>query len=378
MVGESSRIQANQLKVLKERLSVLKRQREELVQKMTNRPKEARQEDQPGEHCANPEDKSKKEVREEEDAAAIGGLRDPPKAVANSKTLRTTGHRIRQALELSISDKDIQQFENDMSMAPELIQRARQALHEEFDVNEKANEEGTFESNAGSRSRCDAVGVPLGIISVPIEHTSVFPATDDVSASIKASQTIGILLEDWSGEAMNYSSFYDAGSRAQAELDRMVKSGRADRASSWQEVVALVGPEAKLTQLACIEKVTRLMVDMRRSGVNGRMTLLECICLPRISDVAVAVHELLKDMHSCEHLEMMVIDVSDAFYTLQLDSRERAWVCIKALDGTYILPNCVLWTCVWTRALGSCGCNNHAASAGHLSHQDCVSPMLCR
>ena len=162
--------------------------------------------------------------------------------------------------------------------------------------------------------------LPLGIC-VPIEHTSVFPATDDVSASIKASQTIGILLEDWSGDAMNYSSIYDAGSRAraQAELDRMVETGRADRASSWQEVVALVGPEAKLTQLACVEKVkdgklkARLIVDVRRSGVNGRMNLLERICLPRISDVAVAVHELLKDMHSGEHLEMMVMDFSDAF-----------------------------------------------------------------
>ena len=131
MVGKSSWIQlvgregmgekrtkANQLKVPKEKLSVLKRQREELVQKMSNGPKDAKLEDQPGEHRANLEDKSKKEVREEEDAAAIGGLRDPRKAVANSKKLKTTGHRIRQALERA-------QFENDMSMAPELIQRAR-------------------------------------------------------------------------------------------------------------------------------------------------------------------------------------------------------------------------------------------------------------
>ena len=127
----------------------------------------------------------------------------------------------------------------------------------------------------------------------------------------------------------------------------MVDTGRADRANTWAEVVSLVGPEAKLTQLACIEKErdgkikTRLIVDVRRSGVNGCMSLFERICLPRVSDVAAATRELLNEMHPEESLEFMVVDFTNAFYTLRVDPRERKWLCIKSLDGTYILPKCI-------------------------------------
>ena len=77
------------------------------------------------------------------------------------------------------------------------------------------------------------------------------------------------------------------------ELGHAVDAGRGDRASAWAEVVSLVGPGAKLTQLACREgkdgKIkTKLIVDLRRSRVNGRVSLFERICLPRVSDVASA------------------------------------------------------------------------------------------
>ena len=65
-----------------------------------------------------------------------------------------------------------------------------------------------------------------------------------------------------------YSSFYDFGEKAQSELDRLIETGRADKVSTWEEVVALVGPQAKLMPLACLvkrkdckEKVC-LVVDM--------------------------------------------------------------------------------------------------------------------
>ena len=351
------RTKAHQLVAMKEKLNALKRRRDDLAaEKM--KMKEARAEDPSSRTQLFDGEKTKAEIREEENFAAVGGLRDPRKAVANSKALRTTGHRIRSALELCIGEQDLKHFEHSMAVRPETVQKAVQVLHEEFEVNEATNIEGYQTSLLGAmlEAACDAdaqvvprwlnEGVPLGL-SVPIEHTNVFPATDEVSASIKASQAMGILLEDWDGEATNYASFYEAGSRAQAELDRMVETGRADRAETWAEVVALVGPEAKLTQLACIEKEkdgkikTRLIVDMRRSGVNGCMKLFERVCLPRVSDVACSARELLKDMHSDETLEFMVIDFSDAFYTLHLKPEERKWVCIKAIDGSYILPKCI-------------------------------------
>ena len=117
-------------------------------------------------------------------------------------------------------------------------------------------------------------GFPLGI-NDQIVNNGIFPETDSVSASIKASQALGILLEDWDGSAKNYKSYEEVGANGQAELDRL-----------------------KLTKLACIikqkksaEKV-RLVVDMRRSGVNGLMMLRERVILPRVSDVAESVHAL--------------------------------------------------------------------------------------
>ena len=114
----------------------------------------------------------------------------------------------------------------------------------------------------------------------------VFPETDSVSASIKASQALGIFLEDWDGSAENYKSFEEAGAKGQAELDRLVECGRATKVPSWSEVVQHVGEGAKLTKLACVikqkdgaEKV-RLVVDMRRSGINGLMMLRERVILP--------------------------------------------------------------------------------------------------
>lgn len=77
----------------------------------------------------------------------------------------------------------------------------------------------------------------------------------------------------------------------------MVETGRADKAETWADVVALVGPEAQLMQFACIEEVKDgkfkigFIVNMRRLGVNGCMFLYERICLVRIADVAICTRE---------------------------------------------------------------------------------------
>lgn len=333
--------------------------------------------------------KSKAEQREEENKQAVGGLRDPRRAVAKSRGLQGVGAKIRTALDQCIDTSAILSFEKQLVLPEELIERARTVLHDEFKVHDVSNPEGyrTALLRCMLEQACDLDakvvpdwldhGVPLGI-SAPIVNTGIFPATEDVSASIKSSQAIGRLLEDWSGEALNYSSFYEAGSKAQDELDRMVKTGRADRVRTWEEVVSLVGPNAKLTQLACIvkekdgkEKV-RLIVDMRRSGINGQMKLFERTVLPRLHDVAASVQELFKIMSPEEQLEFLVIDFSDAFYTLRLDPRERPWVCIKGLDSHYYLPRSVcfglasgpvLWGRVASAAmrLGQATCSGSAA-----------------
>lgn len=155
------------------------------------------------------------------------------------------------------------------------------------------------------------------------------------------------MLEDWDGTARNYSSFEEAGDKAQLELDRLVEHGRADKCNTWEEVVSLVGPDAKLTKMACIvkqkgnqEKV-RIVVDMRMSGINGRMKLFERVVLPRISDLATSIHELLKVAGHGQTPEFFIADFKDAFYTLRLLESERANTIVKGTDGSYYIMKCV-------------------------------------
>ena len=189
------------------------------------------------------------------------------------------------------------------------------------------------------------VGVPIGIAR-DTEYTGIFPRTDGPSAAIKDSQAFQTMT-DWAGDARNYKSFADAGDKAQAELMRLVEAGRAQKASSWEEVVRLVGPEARLTKMACIikqksgkEKV-RVIVDMRRSGINGQMKVEERVVLPRVTDAATSLHELLKSARVDDVPEFYIIDFSDAFYTLHFHPAERAHTIVKGNCGSYFILHCV-------------------------------------
>ncbi len=175
--------------------------------------------------------------------------------------------------------------------------------------------------------------------------------TEKVSASIAASKANGILLEDWSGEASNYVSFEEEKEEAQKELDRLVEQSRAIKVNTWREVAALVGQEAKLTKLACLVKTTstgkkvRLVVDMRRSGINGLMDLKERVILPRITDLVSAIQALLKLATQASgrgwQLELGVWDFKDAFYTMKLREQEKKFVVVKGADQCYYLMQCV-------------------------------------
>lgn len=78
---------------------------------------------------------SNREKRERENIEAIGGLRDPRRAVAPNKSLQNVGPRIRKCLEPFLSDSLIAAFEETVKACPftrELILEARRALATEF------------------------------------------------------------------------------------------------------------------------------------------------------------------------------------------------------------------------------------------------------
>lgn len=301
--------------------------------------------------------KSRAQVREEENIAVVGGLRDPRRAVARSTGLQSVGLRLRNALEAFINEDSSLQFEANPCVSPfseEQLSQARAAVADEFNVQtcDSGYQKEIIRAvlQVAADPDCEVLyswlseGFPLGV-KLPIINTGIFPKTDQVSAAIKASQTIGWLKGDFDGDVRNYDSFYEAGSKAQDELDRVIELGWATRVQDWQAVVNEVGPGAVITPLACIIKVKdgkekiRLVVDMRRSGVNGRMQLLERIILPRISDLAKSAQELARAHNGQAGLEFLVADFSDAFYTMAVHPSERSNIIVKDAYGHYCIFN---------------------------------------
>ena len=291
--------------------------------------------------------------REKENAECYGGLRDPQTAVVRNQLLRIVGERVRSCMDRFISSTVAARFEAKPSACPfsdEELQEARTALAKEFDTEacHDGYEKSLFSAVLEAANDPDAkvipswieTGFPLGVKST-IEHTGVFPKTDQVSASIQASQAVGHIMDDWEGNSKNYASFGEAGPLAEEELERLVQLGRADKVGSWQQVVDLVGNDACITPLACIVKVkdgktkTRLIVDMRRSGINGQVALFERIVLPRVSDVAKASKALRNHLSHQDDVEFCSADFSDAFYTLHLRQDERACVIVKNAKSEY-------------------------------------------
>ena len=260
--------------------------------------------------------------------------------------------RLRKVLDTALTSRALQDFQQRPTESPfstEAMSQVREALALEFNTTatHRGYEKGILQSVLEQSHDLDAKviprwlneGFPLGIIH-PIPHTGIFPQTEDVSDAIRMSALCGRVVKDWDGTALNYESFYQAGEKAQHELDRMLAEGWAEIVPTWAQVVQLFGPEARLTSIACIikqshgkEKV-RLVVDMRRSSVNGLMTVKERVVLPRVSDVAKSVQALA---YSDSHLlELLCIDFKDAFYTMPAHPDERGYLVVKDTQGRYI------------------------------------------
>ena len=184
-------------------------------------------------------------------------------------------------------------------------------------------------------------GFPLGI-NCEICPSGAFPTTDNDTAAVEASRQEGIFMDDFDGDHQNYVSFKEAGDKGQMILDEMVEQGRAVCYYSWNEVVQSLGPSSRLTKLGCIVKLrpdntekVRIIVDSRRSGVNGMMHIRERVVLPRVTDITSSWFRLLRSHEGQCDAEMMSADFKDAFNMLQLHGKEKPLIVVKGMDGEW-------------------------------------------
>lgn len=291
-------------------------------------------------------------VRSEENNKCIGGLRSARASVMKSRSLRKLGKRVRKLFESKRDDRVLAMWEENVQngLPEEWINENRYALAQEFGV--QINVGGGFQSSLWKAllveaEDCEAQylpawmaeGFPLGIHK-PITPSGAFPLVEGDTSAVEASRAEGRVMHDLDGSHSNYISFEEAGMKGQDILDDMVRKGRAVCYYSWDDVVKTLGPEARLTKLGCIVKLrpdhtekVRIIVDSRRSGVNGLTSIHERVVLPRVTDITSTWYRLTRSHEGSKVIEMMTADFKDAFNMLQLADAEKPMVIVKGMDG---------------------------------------------
>ena len=248
----------------------------------------------------------------------MGGLRNPNRAVAKSVGLRCVGVKIRFLLEKFVknnphvlkigeamgSDRAVDFEECD-------LEECRLTLAEGFGLARPGHLPGYWselfgalidESGDPDVDIPDWIssGFPLGI-DRPIVPRGVFPINDSDTAAVEQSRAFGSMAAHGDlDKHTNYKSFYDEVEAADADFDRIVEKGFAERVATTHELKMRWG-EVRAPKVAVVAKVkrdgtkkVRLIVDMLRSGTNGDIVARERLVLPRMTDLANSVVDLIE------------------------------------------------------------------------------------
>ena len=309
---------------------------------------------------------SAKTVRELENDAAIGGMRNPNEAVSRSKSWQALGDTIRRLADEALDDDDtipqllekLRAGENleDQPFFMQCVEAAGEGFAAALCKHFWLGKEGMVSGPSGWRWRLmehitqeaedEDVDVaswmqgstPLGI-SEPIPSRGIFPACEASKAQEEAAE---FLQKKTSNEVYeNYASFSEHSPLAKKELERLISEGHLEKIGSWTEVLKR-WPDAIATKLAVLVKEksdgsikVRFIVDMLRSGINGMVTANERIVLPRGHDLITSTLNLWRDARPGDEIEFLVADIKDAFLLLKIAEHERGFTIITDGEDYY-------------------------------------------
>ena len=306
---------------------------------------------------------TKREVRECESNTCIGGLRNPNRAVAKSATLRKVGVRVRKVLESVVQGIPSTLAkgakigtEDAVDFTDREIKFTRKALAKEFNIDYPGQLSGywagLFKALIVDSGDLDVDipdwidrGFPLGI-DRPIVARGIFPATTKDSAAIELSRTFDQI--DATGDLAshrNYKSFYEEADAADADFDRIVERGFAERITDAGELRKRFGdirtPKVAVASKAKKDgsKKIRIIVDMLRSGTNGKIVVRERLVLPRMLDLAESIVDVLECQEGrakTDKCELFAFDFSDAFYTMHIAEEERRHVIARGSHDWFV------------------------------------------
>ena len=188
-------------------------------------------------------------------------------------------------------------------------------------------------------------GVPLGI-NCPIRTCGIFPP----STKPEEKSTLGDIqaAEGLREDIGNYTSVQEQAEDAEIEVGRLCKLGYAVKVRK-KEVEEAGFKGTTISRLGLIvkdkedgSKKRRIIIDLKRSGGNKKAELPERIILPRPMD-AVAMLRKMHALHADQGaqqdqaMELVMIDISDAYMHLAVKEEEKGHCLAPALDDDHWL-----------------------------------------
>ena len=182
-------------------------------------------------------------------------------------------------------------------------------------------------------------GVPLGI-NCPIKSCNIFPPA--LKQDSPARQDDWQAAQSFREDIGNYMSVRDQEEDARVEINRLVpiEKTEAEEAGLKGITVSKLGLIVKTKEDG--SKKRRIIIDLRRSGGNNKAVLPERLILPRPPD-AIAMLRKMHALHAEDAapqertMEMVLIDVSDAFMHLAIKEEEKGHCLAPALDSQHWL-----------------------------------------
>ena len=309
---------------------------------------------------------SNKEVKELLNEVAIGGMRNPSKAVARLHMVREVGDQLRRewnAFELEEWDivdvavaygsEEAKFLQGRLEEWETRVVKLWNLREEDREITLKQQDEFTSPLNYElwkewqRRSRDPDVylpkhiknGVPMGMeLEIP-DSGGVFPKI----LGAREPEEIPEVEFAVSKETSNYKSVSENLEDARIEIKRYLDKGFAVR-KTWDEVEKMFG-SGTCSKMALIVKERpdggkkrRIVIDMKRSQGNARCRVNERITLPRIQDLVWGIRGMVERSEDLkeilykrygeegrfggDEIEFAMIDLRDAFCHLAVDPRE--------------------------------------------------------
>ena len=182
-------------------------------------------------------------------------------------------------------------------------------------------------------------GAPAGVREHPIDR-DIFPTVEPEVVSDPE-----MLTSDYDSFT-NYDNV-DSDEDAAPEISRLIAAGFVLPFDSLDDCTRYLGEKPVLSKIGLIVKMRagkmkkRIVLDAKRSGISGSSTKLERVILPRATDPAWDMLDLMsKDGHAAyssdDDYEWLVLDFADAFWMIPLLERERRFFVAK-FRGRYLV-----------------------------------------